>query len=281
MISPNAKFQEIRLDLIKADEVRARFLNPARVMRLADNIEDVGLLNPITVRPSKDGVGFLLVCGGHRLAACQELAWETIPALVRDLTDEEARQAEVQENLVREDLTALDRALHLATEKAIYEARNPVSKQGGDRKSDQMRNVAHLISQRFTLEMADALGCGEDMVKRAIQIAKGITPELHAEIHGTPLADNQAQLLKLAALPPEDRADTVRVMKERGVYKVEKARQLLAGAAPEDPPILEDAWQRKMAALWSGGKRKWQAKFLSSIGAQFVPPPPPVNKGAD
>lgn len=123
MISPDVTFQNIRLDLIEADEVRARFLNPARVMRLAGNIEDVGLLNPITVRPSGDGKRVLLVCGGHRLAACRELTWETIPAFVRELTDEEARQVEVQENLVREDLTVLDRALHLATEKAIYEGK--------------------------------------------------------------------------------------------------------------------------------------------------------------
>ena len=273
MISPDAKFQEIRLDMIEVDEVRARFRNPARVMRLADNIGEVGLLNPITVRPGVGGKGFRLVCGGHRLAAFEELRRETIPAFVRKLTDEQARQVEVQENLVREDLSVLDRALHLATEKAIYEVRNPVAKHGGDRKSDQKVNVDHLISRRFTLEMADALGCGEKDVKRAIQIAKGITPELHAEIHDTPLADNQAQLLKLAALPPEDRADTVRVMKERGVYKVEKARQLLAGAE-EDPPLpLEDAWQRKMMALWSGGKKKWQRRFLLSIDAQFVAPP--------
>ena len=196
MISPNATFQEIRLDMIEADEVRARFRNPARVMRLADNIEEVGLLNPITVRPSKDGKRFLLVCGGHRLAAFEELKRETIPAFVRQLTDEQARQVEAQENLVREDLTVLDRALHLATEKAIYEVRNPVAKRGGDRKSDQIRNNAYLISNRFTLEMAEALDCSEDTISRTIQIAKGVTPELQAEITGTDLANNQAQLLK-------------------------------------------------------------------------------------
>ena len=256
-ISPNAKFQDVRLDMIEVDEVRARLLNPARVMRLADNIEDVGLLTPITVRPSKDREGYLLVCGEHRLAACRELGWKTIPAFVRELTDEQARQIGVQENLMREDLTVLDRALHLATEKAIYEARNPVAKHGGDHKSDQVVNLVHLISRRFTLEMAEALGCGEKAISRAIQIANGITPELHEEITGTPLADNQAQLLKLVDLPPEDRAPIVRTVKERAIYKVEKARQLLAGVEEQAPPPLEEAWQRKMTALWAGGKKGW------------------------
>ena len=78
--------------MIVADEVRARFLNPARVAQLADNIADHGLLSPITVRPDRSGTGYLLVCGGHRLAAVAELGWGTIPAFVRtEMSDEEAR----------------------------------------------------------------------------------------------------------------------------------------------------------------------------------------------
>lgn len=269
MISPNATFQDIRLDLIDADEVRARFRNPARVMRLADNIEEVGLLNPITVRPSKDGQGFILVCGGHRLAAFGELKRETIPAFVRQLTDEQARQVEVQENLVREDLTVLDRALHLATEKAIYEARNPVAKRGGDRRSDQMRNVAHLISSRFTLDMAEALDCGEDTIKRAIQIAKGVTPELQAEITGTDLENNQAQLLKLVKYPEERRPVLARIMREEGYGKVSDADQHAEGRRPKAKPNQSDKeiWMRKIHALWAHGRKHWQDDFLTMIDA--------------
>ena len=120
--------------------------------------------------------------------------------------------------------------------------------------------------------MADELGCGERDIQRAIEIANAITPELQAEIHGTPLADNQAQLLKLADLPPEDRAEIVRTMKDRGVYKVQKARQVLAGIEEPAPLPLEEAWQRKMRALWAGGKKAWQRRFLLAIDAQFAAP---------
>lgn len=120
-----------------------------------------------------------------------------------------------------------------------------------------MVNIDHLISQRFTLEMAETLNCGEKAIRRAIRIAKGVPHDLHAEITGTPLADNQAQLLKLVDLPPVDRAGVVRMMKDRGVFKVEKARQLQAGVEEAAPLPLEEACQRKMTALWAGGKKAW------------------------
>lgn len=261
--------EQIRIDLIIQGD-RVRLLNNSRVMQLADSIEDQGLIHPITVWPEPDGTGYLLVSGGHRLAAFVELGRETIPAHVREFADDnEMRLFEVRENLQRENLSALDRALHLAAEKAIYEARNPETKHGRNRVD---KNGNSPRAPRFTAEMADELGCGERDIQRAITVAKGITPELQAEIHGTPLADNQAQLLKLVALPPEDVAEVVRTMKDRGVYKVEKARQLMAGQ--DEPAALpaEEVWQRKMATLWADAKVSWRRRFLLSIDAQFAEP---------
>lgn len=263
--------EQIRIDLIIQGD-RVRLLNNSRVMQLADSIEDQGLIHPITVRPEPDGTGYLLVSGGHRLAAFAELGREIIPAHVREFADDlAARLFEVRENLQRENLSALDRAMHLAAEKAIYEARNPETKHGGNRKGDQVANNANLIrKRRFTKEMADELGCGESDIQRAIRIANGITPELQAEIHGTALADNQAQLLKLIALPPEDLGPVVRTMKDRGVYKVDKARQLMAGQDEPPPLPAEEVWQRKMATLWADAKVSWRRRFLLSIDAQFI-----------
>lgn len=260
--------EQIRIDLIIEGD-RVRLLNPARVMQLADSIDDQDLIHPITVRPDATETGYVLVSGGHRLAAAKVLGWKTIPANVRKLTDEEALQIEVEENLLREDLPALDRALHLAARKSSYEAEFPETKHGHNRVDNVVNSPR---PRRFTAKMADELGVGERDIQRAIEIANAITPDLHAEIHGTPLADNQAQLLKLAARPPEDRAALVRTMKDRGVYKVEAARRLQAGIEEPAPLPLEEAWQRKMRALWAGGKKAWQRRFLLAIDAQFAAP---------
>ncbi len=262
--------EQIRVDLIMSDEARVRFLNPARVMQLADSIEETGLQNPITIRPEKDGAGYQLVSGAHRLAAFSELGREHIPVFVREMTDEDARLFEVRENLHREELSARDWSLHLATEKLIYEARNPEAKQGGDRRSDQKVNVDLLKKpRRFTAEMADALGCGEKNVKRAVQIAKGITSELHAEIHGTPLADNQAQLLALVKYPEARRPLLARIMREEGYGKVSDADQHAEGRRPKEKPNQSDKeiWMRKIHSLWAHGRKHWQDDFLTLIDA--------------
>lgn len=79
-----------------------------RLKDLAGSMNDLGLLQPILVRPV-DG-GYVVICGRRRLAAARYLGWETIPAIVRQVTADEAATAELVENLQREDLDPLDEA---------------------------------------------------------------------------------------------------------------------------------------------------------------------------
>ena len=76
---------------------------------LASSIEEVGLLNPITVRV--DGKGYRLIAGYHRLEACKAIGWLEIDATIVDLNDLEAELAEIDENLCRHDLNVQERAL--------------------------------------------------------------------------------------------------------------------------------------------------------------------------
>ena len=52
---------------------------------LADSIKDKGLLNPLIVRGCGDGT-YELIAGQRRFLACQRLGWETIPAIIRDVS---------------------------------------------------------------------------------------------------------------------------------------------------------------------------------------------------
>lgn len=75
---------------------------------LAASLAETGLLQPIVVRPLAEG--YELVTGERRWRASQQLGWTTIPALVRELTDETAGALAMIENLQREDLTAVEEA---------------------------------------------------------------------------------------------------------------------------------------------------------------------------
>ncbi len=78
------------------------------IEELAHSIKEHGVFQPIIV---KKGVkGFQLVAGERRVRACRELGMETIPAIIRDLTDEQMMEIALLENLQRENLSAVEEA---------------------------------------------------------------------------------------------------------------------------------------------------------------------------
>lgn len=113
---------ELRLSLI---DVRDR-LRPVRQSAVDDLIVALteGVLgHPITVRPVEGR--FELVIGAHRLEAYRQMGRLKIPAIVRSLSALEARQLEIDENLVRAGLTALERLTFMAERIETWAARNP------------------------------------------------------------------------------------------------------------------------------------------------------------
>jgi ParB family chromosome partitioning protein len=78
---------------------------------LRASIEENGLLQPLVVRRSTPGDGYELVAGERRLRAMRDLGWETVPAVVRDFSDEAMLVLALVENIQREDLNALEEAI--------------------------------------------------------------------------------------------------------------------------------------------------------------------------
>ncbi|HWW45229.1 MAG TPA: ParB/RepB/Spo0J family partition protein [Acidimicrobiia bacterium] len=75
---------------------------------LADSIREVGLLQPVLVRPAGDG--YELVAGERRWRAAHRAGLQMIPAIVRQTEDHRALQAALVENLQRDDLNPLEEA---------------------------------------------------------------------------------------------------------------------------------------------------------------------------
>jgi hypothetical protein len=122
---------------------RKRPLDSAKVAELAASIAELGLLQPIGVRP--DGT---LVYGYHRLEACKQLGWTEIPAVVVDGDDLRAELAEISENLIRNELTLLERAEHLARMRAVYEQLYPNARGVGRPAKNSRNGCAHFRSGR-------------------------------------------------------------------------------------------------------------------------------------
>jgi ParB family transcriptional regulator, chromosome partitioning protein len=76
---------------------------------LADSVREVGVLQPILVRPLPDG-SYELIAGERRWRAARRAGLQTIPALVRDVDDAGALEQALVENLHRSDLNPLEEA---------------------------------------------------------------------------------------------------------------------------------------------------------------------------
>lgn len=197
-----------------------RAVRPDRVQSLAESIRDIGLQNPIVIRA--DG---RLISGAHRLEAYRLLGRDTIPCRVAPMDGELWRKAlcdghanlidelqEIDENLQREDLTALEQGEVIARRKVIYETLHPETKHGavGRNHPRQSGHDDHSETPRFSTETATKTGISERSVRRSAQI--GAMPiEVRDAVRDTPLADNQQELLKLAREAKRDPAQAVRI----------------------------------------------------------------------
>ena len=83
--------------------------NDAEMAELMKSIADAGILSPALARP-REGGGYELISGHRRLAACKALGMDTMPVIVRKLTDEEAVITMVDSNLQREHILPSEKA---------------------------------------------------------------------------------------------------------------------------------------------------------------------------
>ena len=131
--------------------------NDEEMAELMKSIADSGVLAPALARP-KDGGGYELISGHRRLAACKALGMETMPVIIRDLTDEEAVITMVDSNLQREHI--------LPSEKAFaYKMKLEAIKHQG--------KASTQLAQKLSVELVgDAAGESKDQVRRYIRLTE-------------------------------------------------------------------------------------------------------------
>ena len=95
--------------IIPGKNDRTKF-DKSGLLELAESIKEHGLIQPITVRKAKDGKQFEIIAGERRFRACKLLGWQTIPAIITVLKDEEASAITLAENIARKSLDPIDEA---------------------------------------------------------------------------------------------------------------------------------------------------------------------------
>ncbi|MFG1466816.1 ParB N-terminal domain-containing protein [Xanthobacter sp. DSM 24535] len=259
-----AERTKIAIHLIDADD-RLRRVDPDKALLLAAGIKEDGLRFPIEVRPGKKG-RYALISGGHRLDAVKLLEWTEIDAEILDITADQARMREINENLYRAELSDLDRAVFLSEKKRLYEKLNPQAKHGGDRRSDQVAIFGDLMP-RFSAEACERLGCSERTLQRMIARA-AIVPDVRDRISGTSIANTGSELDALARLSPEEQRTAVQWLMSGGeaAMSVGAAVKQMRGDGTASAPVDEaDAQYAALLKGWRRADRRARDRFLDYL----------------
>ena len=100
---------KIKLSELRSNPYQPRlYFDEEALQELSDSIKEHGVFQPIIVKKSIKG--YEIIAGERRVKASKKAGLETIPAIIRDFTDEEMMQIALLENLQREDLSAIEEA---------------------------------------------------------------------------------------------------------------------------------------------------------------------------
>lgn len=168
--------------------------NDAEMAELMKSIADAGVLSPALARP-KEGGGYELISGHRRLAACKALGMDTMPVIVRRLTDEEAVITMVDSNLQREHI--------LPSEKAFaYKMKLDALKHQG--------KTSAQVAQKLSVEIVgEAAGESKDQVRRYIRLTN-LIPEILQMVDDGKIALTPA--VELSYLQPSEQEMLFSVM---------------------------------------------------------------------
>lgn len=226
---------------IKINEIK---INPGRreasaesIEELARSISEIGLLNPITIDQEHT-----LIAGLHRLEAAKRLGWTEIECTVTGLEGLQAELAEIDENMVRSELSAVEYGAVLLRRKEIYEALHPETRatyDGGSFRGNQhcgeVNDKMSATSKSFARDTADRLGVTARTVERYVRMMKNLTPDARLILCGSDVKLTQRAATKLSQLTPDQQKEAASMLVSHAIQSVDEYLAKL----PEDAEISE------------------------------------------
>ncbi|MBE9209750.1 ParB/RepB/Spo0J family partition protein [Nostoc sp. LEGE 06077] len=177
-------------DIVLPQHQPRRYFDPQALKELVESVKQHGILQPLLVRPLGSGK-YELVAGERRYRAGQEVKLETVPVVVRELSDDQAFQLALIENLQREDLNPVEETegiLHLlairlhcdveAVKSLLYRMKNAHSKeekQPTESLDESRRNVSP------NLESTESLDNISDNLDSVSESRRNVSPKVDLE----------------------------------------------------------------------------------------------------
>jgi ParB family chromosome partitioning protein len=261
-ITPESLIQITPDQVIVADRLRA--IDADYVELLANSMAESGQHTPIQVGPAEADGRHRLIAGAHRVAAAK-LANITLNARVFTGNALQQRMLEIDENLLRRELSELDRAVFLDERKRVWEALNPGTGMGKASPKKNDKNVVLFHAGAFSEDAAKRLQLSRRQVERFVARAR-IEPDLRERLAGTRWADHGATLDALAKAGPADRRKMVLALTraENPARNVAAAQIEVMGSRA---PVRSERAKRLDALLsaWRHADKATQREFLESV----------------
>lgn len=141
-----------------------------QMLKLIESVTENGILLPTLVRPSKDGNGYEMVSGHRRMKAAEMNGLDTVPAIVRDLTDEQATIIMVDSNIQRETILPTERGF-------AYKMKLEAMKHQGKRTDLTSAQLGQKLKDIYSVNLlAKEVGESKNQVQRFIRLTELIEP---------------------------------------------------------------------------------------------------------
>ncbi len=187
-----------------------------------------------------------------------------------EASDLEAKLIEIDENLMRRELSPLDRAVFLMARKEVHEEMYPDTKNGGDKKSVDFKDKNQIakLANRFSKAAAEKTGLSERSIQRAVSIVSRLSPDVIELVRDTGLAESGKELEALAKKEPAAQRAILNVIADGNATKVSQAEVLLSMKSSMAPVSEEEKAYRTLLASWNRLGRKRRRSFLDALGLE-------------
>ena len=161
---------EIEIDKIKSFAGHPfKVIDDEKMQNLIESISESGVLTPVLIRPDQND-GYEMISGHRRMHAAQKAGLITIPAIVREMTDDEAVIAMVDANIQREEL--------LPSEKAFaYKMKMEAMKRQGARIDLTCAQNDHKLGKKSREILGEQIGISSAQIQRYIRLTE-LIPDL-------------------------------------------------------------------------------------------------------
>ena len=201
--------------------------NDDEMKRLIESIQKFGTLTPALARPLPEG-GYELISGHRRLAACQVLGIETMPVIIREMSDDEAVIAMVDANLQREHILPSEKAFAYKMKLEAIKHQGITSRQVGEKllsvtqvskeSDDSERQVQRYIRLTYLIpELLEMVDENKIAFNPAVEISYLDQSEQRVLLNAMELNDctpSHAQSIRLKKLSQEG------VLQDQTIYDI-------------------------------------------------------------